>query len=303
MMNRLFDGAHETVLKIQRQLGRLNEVDKPFRKTTSAQTPSAEQIATFIETAFWASLRRNEGRPSQFRATLAGPDAFPAGTTQRFADTVVFDEQQIAKIAPAIPFGGSLGVVVEDEAFAIWGFVRVRRSPTVNAITVDVSEAGSVRVAVGPYTTYAILDARSNPVISGNPTTFPDYLERILQRTSPGNDVAEAQAMWRECIALGELVRMIAAAAHGGTILIVPHDDPLWEASLAFAHRFVEPDLTIRNMIRRDLEDMNREGEVLKTVSEAPLSDAEKNAILGGFASSQTPYVLRSIRLSASSIS
>ena len=81
---------------------------------------------------------------------------------------------------------------------------------------------------------------------------------------------------------------MIAGAAHGGTILIVPRDDASWEASLAFAHRFVEPDLAIGNIIRRDLEDMNREGKVLKTVSEAPLSDAEKNAILGGFPGSRT---------------
>src|SRR4051794_7085654 len=102
-MNRIFDGDHETVLKIHRQLGGLQAADRTVRKSVVVPgTPTPDQVATFIETAFWASLQRNEGRPSTFRATLAAPEAFSPGTVQLFTESATFGEQQIAKMAPAI---------------------------------------------------------------------------------------------------------------------------------------------------------------------------------------------------------
>jgi hypothetical protein len=123
------------------------------------------------------------------------PEAFPLGAALRFTEPVPFDEEQIAKIAPAVPLGGCLGVSMTDENFSIWGFVRARPSSIMMTVTVDVSEPGIVRVAVGPFSPYSVLDGRSNPVISGNPTSFASHVQQALHKELSPTDVWETQAV------------------------------------------------------------------------------------------------------------
>src|SRR5438105_1089430 len=206
-MNRLFTAQQETVVTIDKEFRYLAAM--PGVAVRSA-TVTAEQIAMFIETAFWASLRSNEGRAVRFSATIAAPGDFPGAVV--FAEAVRYDEEQVAKIAPALPPGGWLGV--STDPFTIWGFGQGRPWPAFRTINVDVSEPGILRLGLGPYHPYAVLDGRLDTIIAETPITLTIELQRALRKPEPAAE-CERHADWYECIALGDLVRLVLAEGHG----------------------------------------------------------------------------------------
>jgi hypothetical protein len=76
-------------------------------------------------------------------------------------------------------------------------------------------------------------------------------LRSILATDSTMNDAGDGSSVWRACLALGFLARMVREDRHGGTLLVVPDSSRDWMASLEpFAHEFQEPDSSIRDSIR-----------------------------------------------------
>ncbi|HUK32769.1 MAG TPA: hypothetical protein VLV86_02595 [Vicinamibacterales bacterium] len=193
--------------------------------------PTPDQLASFLETAFWASLRTDEARTTSFSATLAARQDVPDATVLK--NIVSYDENQVAKIAPAVPLGGCLGVSVSAEGFSIWGLARGCPGSSVNSITVRVSEPGVLRVSVGPFDPFAVLDGRSDLILAGANVSLADALQRALRKPLPVEDVLETQAVWREAIAVTELARTILHGGHGGMLLIVPEENEEWNRSLS----------------------------------------------------------------------
>src|SRR4029077_496385 len=134
---------------------------------------------------------------------------------------IPFQEERIARGAAALPPGGTLMVAMSGRGFALWGFGGGRHM-AMYTVRLDVSEPGVIRVGVGPYQPFAVLDGRLDPIISATRIRLPHYLQGKLKKTSPTNDIIETQAVWHESIALGDLARVILAEGHGGTLLIVP---------------------------------------------------------------------------------
>src|SRR5579884_1169584 len=142
-MNQLFSPEDESIVQIHDELARL--VEAAPNASAPAQL-SRLRLAELIETAFWASLRSNEGRTTRFCVTVAAP-----GNTLdavKFVTPVLYDEEQIVRLSPAVPREGSL--VISEEApdpahlsrgrLVIWGFDRSRPGRVVNTITLEVSE-------------------------------------------------------------------------------------------------------------------------------------------------------------------
>ncbi len=277
-MNRFFAADHPSIVRIHEQLEHLVTLESTATPGGALETITRDQLAGFIEVAFWASLRANEGRPTQFSATLVERDSHQAAMA--FADAIPFDEEHIAKVAPALPPGGTLVVSMTGGGFDIWGFGRGRQMETWT-VTLDISEPGVIRVGVGPYQPFAVLDGRLDPIISATRTRLPHYLQGKLKKTSPTNDIIETQAVWHESIALGDLARIILAEGHGGTLLIVPDDSGVWEASLdPFAYRLAEPDTTIRDGIRQQLRTTQARAQAMGEVSKLGIPDETKNLLM-----------------------
>src|SRR6202158_515359 len=278
-MNRFFAADHPSIVRIHEQFEHLVALEK--RTTTpgrSLETITPDQLAGFIEVAFWASLRTNEGRPTHFSATLVRRHRHHAAIA--FADTIPFEEEQIARLAPALPPGGTLVVSMGTGGFDIWGFGRGRHME-MWAVRLDVSEPGVIRVGAGPYQPFAVLDGRLDPIISDTRTRLPHYLQGKLKKTSPTNDIIETQAVWHESIALGDLARVILAGGHGGTLLIVPDDSGSWQASLdPFAYRLAEPDTTIRDGIREQLRATQARAQAMGEVSKLDIPDEARNLLM-----------------------
>jgi hypothetical protein len=238
-----------------------------------------EQILAFIETAFRASLRLNEGRVTRFCAVAAAPKEFVSPVV--FEAPVPYDEPQIAKLAPAVPEGGCIGVSIQGDELQMWGFACSRVGSWADVVTVDVWEPGTVRVGVGPFQPFAVINGRSNPIIAGSPIILADYLRRVLRKALPADDILETQAVWRECLALKDLARMIVAGGRGGTVLIVPSETGTWSESLnPFTYRFASPVTKIRDSIRLELNEAQAQGETVQRLSAMELDEDLRNSIM-----------------------
>lgn len=268
-------------------VGRIHDQLAHLRKIKQALPPSLgaeeiltrEQLSSLIDTAFWASLRFNEGRATCFCVGVVAPESSQGAV--KFATPVPYDESQIAKLAPAMPSGGCLLVSASDEGLRIWGFGHSRPGTWVDTVTIDIWEPGTVRVGVGPFRPFAVLDGRTNPFIAGTPIALADYLRRILSKALPADDMFETQAVWRECLALRDLAQMIFAEGHGGIVLIVPGETGTWSKSLnPFAYRFASADTRIRDAIRLELNEVQKQGEVLQRLSATELEGDLKSSIM-----------------------
>lgn len=280
-MNRLFSPEDDSVGRIHDQLAHLVKIKSGIPPAVgSVELLTREQLSVLIETAFWASLRSNEGRTTRVCVTVAAPENFHDAVA--FATPVAYDESEIAKLAPAVPRGGCLALSGASGGLSIWGFGRSRPGTWVDTVTIEVSEPGTVRVGVGPFQPFAVLNGRSNPIIEGTHINLAHYLQRVLRKALPADDMLETQAVWRECLALADLARMIVADGHGGIVLIVPSETGVWSESLSpFAYRFAAPDTTIRDVIRLELNDGVAQGKMLQRLSEALIPDDLKNLVLG----------------------
>src|ERR1044072_1052322 len=111
----------ETVV---RHLTRRAEAARAAGKGGLAPTPDAAAVEAVINEAFWASLRREEGRPPKISLAYLPPEQ-----TERplmFARTLPLTPDALAKLAPAVERPGiHLGVWrCDGENFCVWGTTR-----------------------------------------------------------------------------------------------------------------------------------------------------------------------------------
>jgi hypothetical protein len=280
--NRLFSPNDHAIGCIHDQLAHLVKIRSELPHAVGAvQLLTRQELSEFIETAFWASLRSNEGRPTRVCATVAAPEHVPGAIV--FATPIAYDESQVAKLAPAVPPGGCLLVRGSSNGLNIWGFGRTRPGSWIDTVSVEVLQPGTLRVGVGPFQTFAVLNGRSNPILEGSHIELPAYLQRVLRKTLPTQDILETQAIWRESLVLGVLARKILAEGHGGAVLFVPTEVGAWPRSLSsFPYQLATPDTTIRDGIRRELNDTHAQGQALQQVWQTDLPDALKNLITSG---------------------
>jgi len=268
-----FRPDNEAVARIHEQVAQLVKIKGDH--TSAASLLSPEQIAALVETAFLASLRFNEGRLTRVCVAVATAEELPGAFA--FAKTVAYDESQIEKLAPAVPRDGCLVVSLENESLRTWGFARNQPGPWTNAIIIQILDPGIIQVGVGPSQRFAILNGRSNPCIGATRDTLAGFLFGIFRKTRPTGDSLAATALWRECSALVNLVRMIAADGHGGTLLIVPSDAGKWSQSLRpFEYRFAGPDATLPAAMQKELDDHMEQATALMELEKGNFSDELK---------------------------
>jgi hypothetical protein len=141
-----------------------------------------------------------------------------------------------------------------------------------------------VRVDVGPFRPFAVLDGRSNEIIESSGMDLAHFLQRKLEKALPPADFLETQAVWRECLALADLVRMILDDGHGEAVLIVPSNTDDWLQSLSsFPYRFKVADTSVRDVIRTELSDTDAQGKLFLDLLQTPLPDELKNRINSNF--------------------
>ncbi len=216
--------------------------------------PDAEAIEAIIDTAFWASLRREEGATPTISLALLPPGH--AGHSLTFNEWLPLNPAALAKLAPAVERPGiHLGVWLIDGVLRVWGTTR-----SIPAFCFVLEVVGSGLLVVkhrnepfGKFVNIALLEGDQVKIVDDRSTSMPDcpgLLKSLLGQS-------EISAGGESVNVLVHLAASMRAHHHGGVLLLVPEGSEEWRESIvepmlyAVAPRFTE----LADLMEREVED------------------------------------------------
>jgi hypothetical protein len=194
----------------------------PSTATYSVSIPSTDHVSVLLNTAFWASLQQEEGRPVAVPLLVQSPSS---DDDLVFEQSIPLDVQAIVKLAPAVHrerYG--LGIRAEaSEVLAIWGLTPM--TPT--ALCVDIKGPGLI-VVKGMLRNVMIYHAGEATFLEDEDY---DTLVRITRLALPADTPAGdwfVNAYW-----ITRVVDSMRRAGHGGIVLLVPSGPSDWRDALS----------------------------------------------------------------------
>ncbi|GAB3289794.1 hypothetical protein GCM10027511_01820 [Hymenobacter humi] len=195
-----------------------------------AAPPDAACVEAIIDVAFWASLRREEGRPPRISLALLLPPQ--ARQPLQLGEHRRLTPHNLLKLAPAVEQPGiHLGVWHDADGLYIWGATTAL--PPL-CFVLEVVEAGLLVVkhtraaGFGKYVNVAVLRGDRLQLVDEGHAGLSDC--PALQSFLPGRSLpagsGEADPV------LLELAAAMRAHGRGGLVLVVPPGSSAWQASV-----------------------------------------------------------------------
>jgi len=219
--------------------------------------PDSESIEAIIDTAFWASLRREEGATPTISLALLPPGH--AGQALTFTEWLPLNPAALAKLAPAVERPGiHLGVWLIDGVLRVWGTTR-----SIPAFCFVLEVVGSGLLVVkhrnepfGKFVNIALLEGDQIKIVDDRSASMPEcpgLLKSLLGQS-------EIMAGSESVNVLVHIAASMRAHHHGGALLVVPEGSETWRESI------VEPMLYAVTPQFTELADlMGREQEERRT--------------------------------------
>jgi hypothetical protein len=190
--------------------------------------PETADIEAVIDTAFWASLRREEGYIPKISIALLPPER--AMQPLRFEHSLPLASGALVKVAPAVERRGiHLGVWRENGELRVWG--TTRNVPNF-CLVLEVAAPGLLvvkhhRGEVGKFINIAVLEGDQIKVIDEAASSLPDCPSLLTSLL--GFDTRQ----WPGGLnVLVELAVSIRAHGRGGSLLVVPSGSDEWLESI-----------------------------------------------------------------------
>jgi hypothetical protein len=195
-----------------------------------ASIPNQQTIETIINVAFWASLRKEEGRAPKISISFLSPEE--AEQPLHFGVRLPLNADTLAKLAPGIERAGvHLGVWEENGIIYIWGTTLTIPD---YCFVLDVSEPGLLVIkhrrlyGFGKYTNVAILKGDEIKIIDkqfGSAKDSPSVVTALLDLNSP--------CSWNNGVnVLIQLAVSMRKHQQGGILLVVPPNSSDWRKSI-----------------------------------------------------------------------
>lgn len=194
-----------------------------------AASPSVRQIEAMLDTAFWASLRREEGNSPKI--SIAFVSSEQAGFPLVFENRLPFNPRVLTKLGPGVERPGiHLGVWYDDNGLFIWG--TTHKIPNY-CFVLDVSEPGLLVIkhrrmnGFGKFTNIVVLIGDQIKIVDESSRNLPDcpvLLTSLLGFASASED--------NSVNVLIQLATSMRAHKHGGSLLVVPSGSQAWRASI-----------------------------------------------------------------------
>ncbi len=215
-----------------------------------AIAPDAAAIERIINAAFWASLRREEGRAPTISLAYLPREA--AGTALLVERPLTLDPATLTKLAPAVERPGiHLGVWPDGNELRIWGATRA--IPPL-CFVVEVIEPGLLVVKhrradpLGKFANVAVLEGDQVKIVVAEGVLTdecPDFVSVLLGFDSASSDNV-----------LLPLALSMRAHGHGGSLLVVPHDTKEWRRSIVSVPYTVAPPFSkLGDLVRKGARD------------------------------------------------
>ncbi len=192
--------------------------------------PRKEIIASIIDVAFWASLRKEEGRSPKISIAFLQPQQSELPLI--FQQRLMLTADVLTKLAPAVERSGiHLGVWEEDGECYIWGTTHIIPS---FCFVLEVVEPGLLVVKhkriddFGKYVNVAVLKGDEIKVIDPESINLPDcpaLLESLLGYTTKNSKDLPVNLHMQLAVSMRE-------HGHGGILLIVPSSNSHWQKSI-----------------------------------------------------------------------
>ena len=253
MPNPSYPAARQVASIVQDHFARHIAVARGQGRIDLGVEPDAESIEAIIDTAFWASLRREEGATPTISLALLPPGH--AGHSLTFNEWLPLNPAALAKLAPAVERPGiHLGVWLIDGVLRVWGTTR-----SIPAFCFVLEVVGSGLLVVkhrnepfGKFVNIALLEGDQVKIVDDR-TSMPDcpgLLKSLLGQT-------EVSAGGESVNVLVHLAASMRAHHHGGALLLVPEGSDEWRESIvepmlyAVSPRFTE----LADLMEREVED------------------------------------------------
>jgi hypothetical protein len=195
-----------------------------------APAPGAQTVEVIIDAAFWASLRREEGRSPKISLALLPPAR--AGQPLIFERRLALTPGVLTKLGPAVERPGMhLGVWGERDALHVWGATRAL--PSV-CFVLEVVEPGLLVIkqrhleGFGKFVNVAVLQGEQVKVVDehcASLTDFPAPITSLLGFTSPSSGTDAVHVVVQLAAAMRDHGR-------GGSLLVVPDGTQAWRESI-----------------------------------------------------------------------
>jgi len=195
-----------------------------------AHAPDAQHLEAIIDTAFWASLRREEGFVPKISLAFLPPDQ--AVRPLLFERPLALDAAALARVAPAVERAGiHLGVWPRDGQLVVWGTTR-----TIPAycFVLEVASPGLLVIkhhrgdVSGKFVNVAVLEGDRLKIVDERTSNLPDCPELVTSMLG-----FEAPATWAESVnVLVQLAVSMRAHGRGGALLVVPSGSDTWRHSI-----------------------------------------------------------------------
>ncbi|HEX8285997.1 MAG TPA: hypothetical protein VF588_21745 [Pyrinomonadaceae bacterium] len=212
-------------------------------KMELAAAPDAATVEAVINTAFWASLRREEGYAPKISLAFLPPEQ--AGPPLKFARPLPLDAGALAKLAPAVERPGiHLGVwhCGDGGELCVWGTTRT--IPRL-CFVLEVIEPGLLVVKYrrgrdpGKYANVAVLRGDEVKVVDEAGASLPDCPEVLNSLIGFGPSGLTPSDSVNVLVQLAVSMR---SHGRGGTLLVVPADADTWRESVRWPAPYsVEP--------------------------------------------------------------
>jgi len=195
-----------------------------------APAPPLKVIEGIMDVAFWASLRKEEGRSPKISLAYLPP--LLAGQPLVFEERLSLTPHLLTRLAPAVERSGiHLGVWDDEGELYVWGTTR---SIPDCCFVLEVVEPGLLVIkhrrinGFGKFINVAVVKGDEIKIIDEYSKSLPDcpaLLTSLLDYNSPSG--------WNDSVnVLVQLAASMRAHGHGGSLLVVPSENDEWRDSI-----------------------------------------------------------------------
>ena len=247
----IYPPAQEVAPVLYDRLQRQHAEAREDGREVAAPLPSADVIERLTEAAFWASLRREEGRSPKISLAYVPPEA--AGKALTLERRLLLAPRGLTRLSPAVERPGIHLCVWGDEEGDLYVWGATRELPEM-CLVLEVAEPGLVvakysrRETLGKFGNLAMFKGDTVKVVDENAARRPDCPE--LLATLTGLDGSNSSL--RQANVLVQIALSMRAHQHGGTLLIVAGGDA-WQQSVVspMQYRVSPPFSQLCDVVRR----------------------------------------------------
>jgi hypothetical protein len=230
MTDPAYPAARAVAARIQTHFGEHRAAATARGGEPLAPEPDVLSIEAIINAAFWASLRREEGRAPTISLAFVPPGA--AGEPLTFESWLPLTPASLARLAPAVERPGiHLGVWRDEQGeLGVWG--TTRRLPAV-AFVLEVITSGLLVIkhrgdAFGKFVNVAVLEGDEVKFVdqeTAHVPGCPKLVASLLGVDVPGVAVDSANV-------LVQLAASMRAHGRGGALLVIAAANQTWAESI-----------------------------------------------------------------------